>query len=140
MGASTSCLNKHQSPHTIWDIKMAIVKIKNLALRTIIGFNPEEREKKQDLIINIELEIESSKGEESDQAADTVDYKAITKRIIEEVESSGYNLLEALARRLVEIISEFEGVYSTSIEIDKPHALRFSESVSVTISQNFCES
>ena len=116
---------------------MAIVKIKNLSLRTIIGFNPEEREKKQDILINVEMDIASEKGELSDQAEDTVNYKAITKRIIKEVESSDYNLLEALTKHVIRIIGQYPGVKSAKVEIDKPHALRFAESVSISIQENF---
>lgn len=118
---------------------MAIIKIKNLALRTIIGFNPEEREKKQDILINVTMDIESKLGEKTDQAEDTVNYKAITKQIISEVESTDYNLLEALVRHIVDLIGAHPGVYSTLVEVDKPHALRFSESVSITIEETFRE-
>lgn len=118
---------------------MAIAKIKNLALRTIIGFNPEEREKKQDIIINVEMDIESFKGESTDLAEDTVNYKGITKEIIKEVENTDYNLLEALVRHIINLIKAHEGVYSAKVEVDKPHALRFAESVSITIEETFKE-
>ncbi len=116
---------------------MAIVKIKNLALRTIIGFNKEEREKKQDILINVHLDIESSIAEVSDRAEDTVDYKSITKEIISVVEKSDFNLLEALARQIVSLIATHDGIYWTKVEVDKPHALRFSESVSISLEEQF---
>jgi D-erythro-7,8-dihydroneopterin triphosphate epimerase len=33
----------------------AIIRITNLRLRTYIGFNPEERSKQQDVVINVEI-------------------------------------------------------------------------------------
>ena len=112
---------------------MAIVKIKKLALRTLIGFNPEEKVKKQDVLLNLEIQFESQIAESSDNANDTFDYKKITKRVIEFVEESQFDLLEALTKAVLDLIMEDPRVVRAQVEIDKPHALRFAESVSITL-------
>ena len=111
-----------------------IARIKNLRLRTIIGIFDWERQSKQDVILNIEFEFDGTKAADSDDIEDTVDYKALTKCIISEVEQSRFYLLEKLANHVLSIIMENPKVQRAVVEIDKPRALRFADSVSITSS------
>ena len=113
---------------------MAVIRIKNLKLRSVIGIHDWERENKQDVIINIKLEFDSSRAAESDDIADTVDYKAIKMRIIELVEGSTCNLLERLADQILAICLSDAQVEQATVRVDKPHALRFADSVSIEVS------
>ncbi len=110
-----------------------IIKIKNLRLRTIIGIYDWERLEKQDVIINAEIEFDGKTASVSDKIEDTVDYKRINKKIIETVESSEFLLLEKLTQTVLNIIMEDEKVKRAKVEIDKPGALRFTDSVSATV-------
>ncbi len=112
---------------------MAVIRITNLRLRTIIGANDWERDHKQDLIINVRIEFDATKAAASDNLDDTVDYKTITKDIIREVEGSSYQLLEKLADRILAIVTAHAGVKAARVRVDKPHALRFADSVSVEV-------
>jgi len=112
----------------------ATIKIKNLALRTIIGFNEWERNKKQDVVINVEMEFEAKKAVESDNIKDSVDYKKIKNEIIAGVEASNFKLLETLADYVLKIIMDHPQVLAAKVEVDKPHSLRFTKSVSVVVS------
>lgn len=114
---------------------MSTLKIKNLLLRTCVGFNPHEIGKRQDININITIKYDSGKEEKSDQPEDALDYRTITKEIISKVEKSQFNLIEALARMVLDTVMINERVQFAEVEIDKLHALRFSESVSITLSQ-----
>ncbi|MEE4310316.1 MAG: dihydroneopterin aldolase [candidate division KSB1 bacterium] len=111
-----------------------VIRIKNLRLRTIIGIEEWERTNKQDLIINAVIDFDGEKAAESDDIADTVNYKRITKKIITLVEESDYFLLEKLCDRVLHVILEDKNVLSATVEIDKPGALRFTDSVSVSTS------
>ena len=113
---------------------MAKITIKDLKLRTILGIEDWERKTKQDIIINIVIEFDGSKAAESDDLNDTVDYKAMKLRIIKMVEKSDFFLVEKLAAEVLKICMSDALVKKASVEIDKPHALRFAESVSVTVS------
>ena len=113
------------------DYAMAIIRIKNLLVRTIIGYNPEERVNRQDVIINLEIEIDVSRAVSTDHQEGIYNYKAITKTIITFVSESKYNLLEKLTCEVLQLVMKDEHVTRAKVEIDKPHALRFSESVSV---------
>ncbi len=112
-----------------------IIRIKDLRLRTIIGFKEWEREKKQDITINLAIETKAERAVETDDIADTIDYKVITKKIIDGVEKSDFNLLEKLAGFILDIVMTDERVDRCTIEIDKPHALRFARSTSVELTR-----
>ncbi len=114
---------------------MATVRITNLRLRAIIGANDWERNIKQDVVINITFDYNSAKAQQSDQLKDAVDYKTMTKKIIQTVEKSNYQLIEKLAEVVLNIILESKPVKSATVKIDKPQALRFADSVSVELSR-----
>ena len=110
---------------------MALIRVKNLLLRTFIGFNPEEIDNKQDVLINIEIEADIP--EEvllSDEPDGIYNYKTITKQIIELVQDNRFKLLEVLTKNILDLIMVDSRVSRARVEVDKPHALRFAESVS----------
>ena len=112
---------------------MAFIRIKNLKLRAVIGINDWERRNKQDVIINIKLEFDASTAAKSDDIADTVDYKAIKQNVIKLVENSNYNLLEKLVNEIIYVCLADPKVQKATVKVDKPHALRFADSVSIEI-------
>jgi D-erythro-7,8-dihydroneopterin triphosphate epimerase len=112
---------------------MAIIRITNLKLRTIIGINDWERKKKQDIVLNITIHFNADRSSSSDSIKDTIDYKKITKRIIKEVEASAFYLLEKLCKTVLDIVMKEKLVKEATVRIDKPGALRFAESVSIEL-------
>ncbi len=115
---------------------LATIHIKNLRLRTFIGFNEEEQIKKQDVVINISLNYNASAAAQTDYVDDACNYKVLTKQIIELVESQSFNLLEKMAADIIGLIKHLDEVLQAEVEIDKPHALRFADSVSVKVVYN----
>jgi D-erythro-7,8-dihydroneopterin triphosphate epimerase len=111
----------------------AIINIRNLRLRTLIGFNPEERIKKQDVVLNIEIKYSIDNAVLQDNVEEALNYKVITKKVIEHVEQGQFLLLEKLVSDVLCICSEHPSVCSSKVTIDKPHALRFADSVSLTL-------
>ena len=107
------------------------IHIRNLALRCIIGFRDWEREKKQDVTINLTVHADLSTARETDRVGDSLDYKALKDRIIEMVEASSFHLLERLAGSIAELCLDDPMVQRVDVTVDKPGALRFSESVAV---------
>ncbi len=111
---------------------MAIIRVKDLLIRTYIGFNPEELVNKQDVVINLEIETDIPEAAlESDEPDGIFDYKTVTKRIISLVQEGRFKLLEVLTKNILDLIMEDERVQRARVEVDKPHALRFAESVSL---------
>ena len=111
----------------------ATIKISNLRLRTFIGFNPEELDKKQDVVINIEIRYAISNAALEDHVHGALNYKTITKEVIRHVENGSFLLLEKLVADVLEICSSHRDVLSSRVTIDKPHALRFADSVSLSL-------
>lgn len=110
---------------------MALIRVKNLLLRTFIGFNPEEIDNKQDVVINIEIEADiPEEALLADEPKGIYNYKTITKQIIELVQDNRFKLLEVLTKNILDMIMADERVSWARVEVDKPHALRFAESVS----------
>ena len=129
--------NIHKLPTSL-HISEARIRISNLRLRTYIGFNPEEKSKKQDIIVSAEINYAADVAAASDNEDDALNYKIITKRIIDHVEYGRFQLLEKLASDLLAIAAESERVSHAEVRVDKPHALRFADSVSVTLSASRC--
>lgn len=112
---------------------MAKIRITNLRLRTIIGTHDWEREVQQDVVVNITLDYDATKAIASDDLRKTVDYKALSKQIIKEVEVSQFFLLEKLSGRILDIVTAHPVVREAVVRVDKPQALRFADSVSVEL-------
>ena len=115
-------------------ISEARINISNLRLRTFIGFNPEEKTKQQDVVVNAEIRYRADATFASDDQSDALNYKNIIKRMINHIENGRFHLLEKLTADLLAIASESERVSYAEVRVDKPHALRFADSVSVTLS------
>ncbi|MCV6588408.1 MAG: dihydroneopterin triphosphate 2'-epimerase [Marinobacterium sp.] len=115
-------------------LEEAVINITDLRLRTYIGFNPEELEKKQDVIINVEIAYQADQACHTDEEGQALNYKVITKAIISHVEEGRFRLLEKLTSDLLEIAMDSSMVTRASVRVDKPHALRFADSVSLTLS------
>jgi D-erythro-7,8-dihydroneopterin triphosphate epimerase len=111
----------------------ATIRIRDLRLRTYIGFNPEEKAKQQDVVINVEIDYALDPGALEDRVEDALDYKVITKRIIRHVEDGRFLLLEKLVADLLALCSEPTEVWRARVTVDKPHALRFADSVSLSL-------
>lgn len=109
------------------------IHIKDLHLRTIIGINEEERRNRQDVLINIVMDADSSQAGESDDIDDAVNYRTITKRIIQLVESSQFYLVEKMAAEIAAICLDDPRVERARVTVEKPGALRFARSVGVSI-------
>jgi FolB domain-containing protein len=109
------------------------IEIKDLLLRGIIGINEWEREKVQDILINITLFTHLRKAGKSDNIEDSVNYRTVTKKVIKHVEKSENFTIEALAVQIAKICLQEPGVQRVRVRVEKPGALRFAKSVGVEI-------
>lgn len=115
-------------------LNQATIRIKNLRLRTYIGINTDEIENKQDIVVNVKINYRAEKATASDDMSDALNYRTITKRIIALVENNRFSLLEKLTADVLDIAAEHPWVDAAEVEVDKPHALRFADSVSLSLS------
>jgi dihydroneopterin aldolase/D-erythro-7,8-dihydroneopterin triphosphate epimerase len=110
--------------------------IKDLFLRTIIGINDDERSNRQDVLINLELETDTRAAGKSDRIEDAVNYKTITKQVIDLIEGSRYFLVEKMAEEIAQLCLADRRVSCVKVTIEKPAALRFARSVGVSIERS----
>lgn len=113
--------------------KLDKIHVRDLLLRTIIGVDPDERENRQDVIINMTLYVDTRQAGETDKIRHTVNYRSVTKRIIQHVETSDYYLVEALANSIARIVLTEFPVERVRVMVEKPGALRFARSVGVEV-------
>lgn len=109
------------------------IEVHDLLVRCIVGINPEERIKRQDVVINLTLFCDMSRAGASDDIHDALNYKTLTKRIIDHVEESSYFLIEKMAQSIADIALQEFGVARVMVSVHKPGALRFARSVGVVI-------
>lgn len=109
--------------------------IKDLLLRGIVGINPDERIKKQDILVNVIMYTDIRSAAISDKIEDAVNYKLVTKRIIQlvEVETANF-LVEKLVTDIARLIlTENQQVVKVQVSVEKPTALRYARSVGIEI-------
>lgn len=81
--------------------KISIIKVENLRLRAFIGFMEWETEKLQDLVISYSFKYDNTLASETDDIQHAIDYKKITKEIIDFVDQKSFNLIETVDRKSV---------------------------------------
>jgi D-erythro-7,8-dihydroneopterin triphosphate epimerase len=111
----------------------AIIRIKNLRLRTFIGIKEEEIANRQDIVVNVIIHYPADKARASEDINDALNYRTLTKRIIQWVEGNRFSLLEKLTQDVLDIACDHPWVTYAEVEIDKLHALRYADSVSMTM-------
>ncbi|MCE8002509.1 dihydroneopterin triphosphate 2'-epimerase [Billgrantia ethanolica] len=116
------------------DHDLATIRIKNLRLRTYIGIKDEEILNRQDVVVNAVIRYRADKAVAFNRIEQALNYRTITKEVIALVEEGRFQLLERMTREVLDLIMSHEEVLTAQVEIDKPHALRFADSVSITLS------
>ncbi len=112
---------------------MDIVFIEDLTIETVIGIYDWERKIRQKVVFNIEMGTDIKAAAATDTIDNTLDYKAVAKRIIAFVEDSEFQLVETLAERVAEIIQKEFGVPWLKLKLSKPGAVRGSKAVGILI-------
>jgi 7,8-dihydroneopterin aldolase/epimerase/oxygenase len=110
-----------------------IIYIHDLRIETVIGVFDWERRIKQVLSLDLEMGADVRQAAASDNLADTLDYKAVAKRLIAFVGESQFHLVETVAERVAELVlSEFP-VRWLRLRVSKPGAVRGARDVGVLI-------
>lgn len=112
---------------------MDIVFIEGLRIDTVIGIYDWERRVRQPVTLDIEMAFDNTRPAASERIEDTLDYKAVSKRIIAFVEASEFGLVETLAERCALLIRDEFGVAWVRLKLSKPGAVRGAKSVGVVI-------
>lgn len=109
------------------------VFVKDLLVRGVIGISDRERSQPQDIVVNLTMFADISKGGKTDNIEDCVNYRTVSKAVIAHIDSVSRFTVEALATDLAEICLGYPGVEEVTVQVEKPGAVRFSRSVGVEI-------
>jgi dihydroneopterin aldolase len=109
------------------------VFIEGLEIDALIGIYDWERRIRQTLVFDIEMGFDNRLPAASDNIADTLDYKAVSKRLIEFVSASDFGLVETLAERCAQLVLDEFAVRHVRLKLSKPGAVRGARAVGVII-------
>jgi 7,8-dihydroneopterin aldolase/epimerase/oxygenase len=112
---------------------MDIVFIRDLRIDTVIGIYAWEREIRQTVVFDLEMGTDIAKAAASDTIEDTLDYKAVSKRLIEFVRESEFQLVETLAERCAAVVLEEFQVPWVRLTLNKVGAVSAARDVGVII-------
>lgn len=112
---------------------MDIIYLHDLRVETIIGIHDWERQVKQVVAIDLDMAADVSGAARTDRIEDTLNYKAVAKRLIAYVGESRFQLVETLAERIAEIVLSEFGVSWLRLRLNKPGAVRGARDVGVLI-------
>ena len=112
------------------------VFIEGLEVEALIGIYDWERRIRQPLQFDIEMAFDNRRPAASDRIEDTLDYKAVSKRLVEFVSQSGYGLVETLAERCAALILNEFAVSQLRLKLSKPGAVRGARAVGVLIERS----
>ncbi len=112
---------------------MDIVYIRDLRIPCVIGVFEWERRIKQTVILDLDLAADIRRAAASDRLDETLDYKAVAKRLIQFVGESQFQLVETLAERVAAILLEEFKIPWVRVRVNKRGALRGAADVGVVI-------
>jgi len=110
--------------------------IKNLIARGIIGINDWEREKEQEIRINLVVYTDTKQAGLNDDLTLSVNYRTLAKKVQNHAETAAKLTVEALAEEIAKLCLEEKGVEKVKVTVEKPGAVRFAESVGVKIKRS----
>jgi len=112
------------------------VFIEGLEIDALIGIYDWERRIRQPLVFDIEMAFDNRAPAATDAIADTLNYKDVSKRLIEYVSASSFGLVETLAERCAAIILDEFDVAQVRLKLSKPGAVRGARAVGVIIERS----
>ena len=112
------------------------VFIEGLEIEALIGIYDWERRIRQTLVFDLEMAFDNRTPAASDDIADTLNYKDVSKRLIEYVGASDFGLVETLAERCAAIVLDEFGVSQVRLKLSKPGAVRGAKAVGVIIERS----
>jgi dihydroneopterin aldolase len=112
---------------------MDIIYLHDLKIECVIGIWDWERKIKQRVIIDLDMGFDIRRAAQTDAIDDTLNYKAVAKRLQQFVGDSQFQLVETMAERVAEILlGEFKLAW-VRVRINKRGAVRGAGDVGVLI-------
>ncbi len=112
---------------------MDTIFISELKVQTKLGVPEWERMMPQTIILDIEMSCDLSPACKSDSIHDTIDYGAVVKRIHETLAENSFQLVEALAEYICQLILQEFGAQTVKVKVAKPAILKGLKALGVII-------
>lgn len=112
---------------------MDIVYIRGLKVETVIGIYDWERTIRQTVSIDLEMATDIRAAASRDDIDQTLNYKAISDRLIDFISHSEFLLLEALAEEIATLVMDEFSVPWLRLTLGKPGAVPQALDVGVVI-------
>lgn len=112
---------------------MDIIYLRDLRIDTVIGVFDWERRVRQTVILDLDLAADVRRAAATDALSDTLNYKAVAKRLLEFVGQSEFQLVETLAERVAEVVLNEFNVPWLRLRVNKQGAVRGARDVGVII-------
>ena len=109
------------------------VLIKDFVICEIIGIHQHEKVNKQKIVFNITIDVNKNVIPDENNLSSIIDYEKITNKLKKLVKYKKYNFLESLAEDSFKEIFEDKRINSVTIKIEKPEAIKNTESVGVEV-------
>jgi len=93
--------------------------IRDLEVRYGVGVPDEERSEPQRLLLTVEITHDFAKAATSDNLADTVDYYAVSRRLLHFGEGRSWKLIEKLAADIADMLLNEFGIKQARVEVRK---------------------
>ena len=112
---------------------MDIIYLHGLQIETVIGVYDWERQVKQTVLIDLDMGFDVARGAATDRLQDTLNYKAVAKRVIAFVEQTNYQLVESLAEDVARMVRDEFEIPWIRLRVNKRGAIRGAQDVGVVI-------
>ena len=112
---------------------MDTIFLEQVKVETKLGVPEWERMVAQTVILDIEIGYDLARAGKSDAIADTIDYGAVVSRIRETLAEHSFQLAEALAEHVAELILKEFKAESVKVKVAKPAILPGLKALGVVI-------
>lgn len=115
---------------------MDIIFLSGLTTECIIGIWDWERRVKQKVVVDLEMGADIRRAAGSDRIDDTLDYKRVSKRLLQFIGDSEFQLVETLTERIAELVITEFSVPWVRVRLNKQGAIRGSRDVGILIERS----
>ena len=115
---------------------MDTIFLSGLTTECIIGIWDWERRVKQKVLVDLEMGADIRRAAGSDRIDDTLDYKSVSKRLLQFIGDSEFQLVETLTERIAELVITEFSVPWVRVRLNKQGAIRGSRDVGILIERS----
>ena len=115
--------------------KKDFIFLEGLETRCVVGIFDWERKIKQKIRVDLIISVDVRRAAKRDRIEDTVNYKAIAKRLLYEIPRTRFHLVESLAEFIATLCLKEFGLSEVSVKLSKPGAIRSADNVGIQITR-----